>query len=296
MIGLFNDFVKLIRLFREDGTRRAIGSALLATRARLMRRSDAAWERSLGLSYNESDVCLDSLRIESPNKRHGFSYVPCTRTAVRTLLDSINSNFSGSCFVDFGSGEGRSLMIAATYPFDEVIGVEFADELHQAAVRNIAKAGPALAGNNRIRSIHRDAAQFEIPQKNCVLYFYNPFGEVVFRDVLKNIERVHRESGAKFYIVFHQTRADLENNNTKNAELLCGAPFLTPCEIRFPSLWTRFLLGSQDLYISETVERVDEDQIDVRQAKAEKPSDSIFGLPTRTTVDLPNVAAMVLSP
>jgi predicted RNA methylase len=296
MVGLINDFAKLIRLFREGGTRRAVGSALLAIRARLMRHSDAAWETSLGLSYNESDVCLNSLRIESPNKQHGFSYVPCTRVAVRTLLDSINRSFNRCCFVDFGSGEGRSLMIAAAYPFDEVIGVEFAEELHQAAVRNIAKAGPALAGNNRIQSIRHDAAQFDIPRKDCVLYFYNPFGEVVFQEVLKNIERVYRESGAKFFIVFHQTRADLENNNTKNAELLRAAPFLKPCDIRFPSLWTRFLLGSQDLYIFETLETVVDDQIDVRQPIAEKPSDSIVGLPTCTTAGMPSIAAMVLSP
>jgi predicted RNA methylase len=260
-----------------------------------MRRLDIAWEKSLGLSFDESDICLDSLQIDSPNKQHGFSYVPCTRVAVRTLLDSINSNFRGFCFIDFGSGEGRSLITAASYPFDEIIGVEFADELHKAAGRNIANARSVIADNTTVRSICLDAAQFNIPRRDCVLYFYNPFGEVVFQEILKNVERVYRESCAKFYIVFHQTRADLENNNTKNAELLCAAPFLKPCGIRFKSFWTRFLLGSQDLYIFETVETIEDAWLDECGPTAKEPSEIVFGLPMGTTVDVPGTAAMASS-
>jgi predicted RNA methylase len=294
MIGLCGDFVKLTRMLRESGPRRAVGIALLAIRARLMRRLDVAWEKSLGLSFDESHISLESLHIDSPNKQHGFSYVPCTGVAVRTLLDSINSNFRGFCFIDFGSGEGRSLIIAATYPFDEIIGVEFANELHQVAGRNIAKASSVIPAITTVRSICLDAAQFNIPRKDCVLYFYNPFGEAVFKTVLRNIERVHRECGAKFYIVFHQTRADLETDNTKNAELLCAARFLKPFSIRFNSSWTRFLLGSQDLYIFETVETTDDASTNERNP-AER-LEIILGLPAGATVDLSGTAAMVSSP
>ena len=254
MIGLTRDIVKLTMLFRHRGLRHALGVALLAIRARLMRGSDAALERSMGLTFDESDVCLDSLRIDSPNKQHGFSYVPCTGIAVRALLDNIGADLSRFCFIDFGSGEGRSLIVASTRQFDQVIGIEFAKELHETAVRNINKANPAGARSGKLQSIHRDAALFEIPRRNCVLYFYNPFGEAVFRQVLSNIERVYRECRPKFYIIFHQTRANLEVDNTQNAELLRAAPFLTQCDIRFPTLWTRFLLGSQDHYIFETIE------------------------------------------
>jgi predicted RNA methylase len=296
MIRLRGDFVKLTKMIRDSGPRRAFRMALLAIRARIMKRLDIAWEKSLGLSYDESDVCLDSLQIDSPNKQHGFSYVPCTRVAVRTLLGSINSNLRGFSFIDFGSGEGRSLITAATYPFDEIIGVEFAEELHQVAVRNIANASSVIADDTKVRSICLDAAQFNIPRRDCVLYFYNPFGETVFQEVLKNIERVYRESCAKFYVVFHQTCADLENNNTKNAELLRAAPFLKPCGIRFKSLWTRFLLGSQDLYIFESVDTLDEAWPNVSKPVAEKLTEIVRGLAEDATVDLPGTAAVVSSP
>jgi hypothetical protein len=225
MIGLTRDFAKLTKLLGRTGPTHAMGIALLAIRARLMRRADHAWERSKGLAFNESDVGLDTLHIASPNKRHGFSYVPCNGIAVRALLDNIKTDFSQFCFIDFGAGEGRSVVVASTYPFQQAIGVEFAQELHEAAVRNFQKADPAAAKSHRLQSVHMDAAQFEIPRTNCVLYFYNPFGEAVFRQVLLNIERVYRECQPKFYVIFYQTRSSLEIDNTKIAELLRAAPF-----------------------------------------------------------------------
>jgi len=280
MIGFCGDFVKLTRMLRQTGPRRTIGMALLAIRARLMRRLDVAWEKSLGVTFDDSDICLDSLHIDSPNKQHGFSYIPCTGVAVRTLLDSIESGLNGFSFVDFGSGEGRSLIVAAGYPFESITGVEFADELHQSALRNIEKASSFVGGDSRLRSICVDAARFEIPRRDCVLYFYNPFGEAVFEEVLKNIECAHRDCGAKYYIVFHQTRADLETDNTKNAELLRAAPFLLPCDVRFNSFWTRFLLRSQDLYIFETVQAVEVVRTNASKPAAEEPSQSGLQLAT----------------
>lgn len=258
MIGLTRDLVKLTTLFRDQGLRHAAGIALLAIRARLMRHSDEARERSMGLVFNDNIVDLDLLRIASPNKQHGFAYVPCTGIAVRTLLDNIATDLSRYCFIDFGSGEGRSLIVASTYQFDQVLGIEFAEELHETAERNIATTRLVASHKGKLQSIHADAALFDIPRRDCVLYFYNPFDETVFRAVLKNIERAYRDSCAQFYIIFHQTRSMLEEDDTSNAELLRTAPFLKQCTIRFRTPWHRFLLGSQDLYIFRTMESTGE--------------------------------------
>src|SRR5687768_6536093 len=108
MIGITRDIVHLTTLLRNRGLRHAIGIALLTIRARFMKRADEAWERSIGLTFNKK-IRLDALRIVSENKQHGFSYVPCNWIAVRTLLDNIGTDLSRYCFIDFGSGEGRSL-------------------------------------------------------------------------------------------------------------------------------------------------------------------------------------------
>jgi hypothetical protein len=276
MIRLTKDYLKLVTLLRYKGPRHALGVALIALRERLMKRLDAAWEASLGVSFRETNICLDSLQIDSPNKQHGFSYVPCTGFAVRALLDSLSTDLSRYCFIDFGSGEGRSLIVASTYPFAQVMGVEFAKELHESAVYNINQANPVDADSGRLASVHMDATSFEIPRRDCVLYFYNPFGEAVFRQVLTNIERAHRECGSKYYVIFHQTRASLENNHTRNAELLRAAPFLTPCSVRLPTWWTRFLLGSQDRYIFESVDYAANDAENSALAKSHLGGDSRY--------------------
>jgi hypothetical protein len=228
---------------------------LYSIRARLMRYFDRAWEKTEGMSFNHKHVPLATLTVESPNKRHGFSYVPCTAIAVRALLSNIPTDFSDFCFIDFGSGEGRSLVVASTYPFAEIIGVEFAKELHDTATQNLRKADPVAAQSGKLRSIHMDATQFEIPRRNCVLYFYNPFEAAVMRQVLLNIEQAYRECGAEMFIVFHQTRAALETNHTNNASLFRAAEFLSECKIRIPGMLTRFLMGSQDYYLFKTTSR-----------------------------------------
>jgi hypothetical protein len=256
MPHLTRDFAKLVKLVRRFGLRRAIGVAGLSVRARCMRQVDRAWEESRGLSFDDTDISLDSLSIQSPNKQHGFSYVPCTGVAVRTLLGNLNADFRRFCFVDFGSGEGRSLVFASTFSFDEVIGVEFAEELHHTAQRNLQKMNPDAFAAGKMRSVHMDAQRFEIPRRDSVLYFYNPFGEAVFGHILQNIERVYHECHPKFYIIFHQTRSSLETDDTRNAQLLKEASFLNPIKVRFPNWRSRFLLGSQDLYIFESKDSV----------------------------------------
>lgn len=252
MIGFARDLTKLTRTVMQKGPRHGVGMGLLSVRARLMRLLDRLCERTEGLSFNHRHVPLSTLSIQSPNKCHGFSYVPCTAIAVRALLANIEADFREFCFIDFGSGEGRSLIVAATYPFAEIIGVEFAQELHETALRNIKRANPAAAQSGRHRSVHMDATQFEVPRRKCVLYFYNPFGEAVLKQVLANIERAHRECGAEMFVVFHQTQAALENNHTNNVGLFRAAPFLAECRVRIPSFWMRFLLGSQEYYLFRT--------------------------------------------
>lgn len=253
MIGFARDLKRLSRLVIQNGPRHAVGMGLYSIRARLMRFFDRAWEQTEGMHFDHKHVPLATLTVASPNKRHGFSYVPCTAIAVRAQLANIPADFSDFCFIDFGSGEGRSLVVASTYPFDEIIGVEFAKELHDAATPNLQKANSAAVQSGKLRSVHMDATQFEIPRRKCVLYFYNPFEQAVMRHVLLNIEQAYRECGAEMFIVFHQTRAALETNHTNNASLLRDASFLTECPVRIPSMLTRFLMGSQDYYLFRTI-------------------------------------------
>lgn len=128
---------------------------------------------------------LRALDIASNNKRHGERYQPSPVYSLRRLLRRLNLQYSSFSFVDFGSGKGRTLLIASELPFRQVIGVEFSEDLHRTAEDNIKRYGSRSAG--KVEAVHADATQFTLPAGDLVLYFFNPFTKPVLDKVLENI-------------------------------------------------------------------------------------------------------------
>ncbi len=88
-------------------------------------------------------------------------------------------------FIDMGAGMGRALLLAAAYPFRQVVGVELHPTLARIARRNLAlwrAAGRALAP---MRITCRDAADFPLPPGPCLVFLFNPFGAPVLRRLLR---------------------------------------------------------------------------------------------------------------
>jgi SAM-dependent methyltransferase len=103
--------------------------------------------------------------------------------------ESNGPDYSQYTFVDMGSGKGRMLFVAAEYPFRRVIGVEFSNDLHQEALANIKQYRYSGQRCADIESVHADAAEFEFPNENLVVYMFNPFGPEVMKRMLANLER-----------------------------------------------------------------------------------------------------------
>lgn len=253
MHRLLSDVSKFVTESRKSGFSHAVRLTGLALRTRIMRKSDRKWEHRSGVRTQEN-LRLESLDVASENKPRGFSYVPAPERVVRVALANLPDDLSRYTFIDFGSGEGRVLLVAATFPFRQVIGVEFAKELHQTAESNIAQVALSPAARARITARHLDATQFEIPRQPCVLYFYNPFGEQVLDQVLQNIELAHRECGQTMYVIYQRVAGDSEDSQSRNVQLLRDAVFLRERPVHFPSLWDRILLGSHESYLFETCE------------------------------------------
>lgn len=92
-------------------------------------------------------------------------------------------------FVDFGAGMGRAVLLAAEYPFRQVVGVELNPVLLRIARKNLTlwrKSGRAHAPMS-IRG--GDATDFAFPEGPCVAFLFNPFGAPVLRKLLSNVER-----------------------------------------------------------------------------------------------------------
>ena len=132
---------------------------------------------------------LSGLTIRSDNAKHGVWYHPSHPRLVFRLLDGLSIDYRAYMFIDLGSGKGRTLLIASEYPFRRIVGVEFAEELHKAAVRNVRDYRGRTQRCTDIECLHLDATDFEIPPIPTVFYLANPFRPPVLVPVLHNIEK-----------------------------------------------------------------------------------------------------------
>lgn len=170
--------------------------------------------------------------LDSPNAIYANRYEP-TDHHIRSSLEKLGVDLRRFTFIDFGSGKGRALLIAATFPFKEVIGVEFSRELHETAIKNIARFPPNLIRSGAVRSVHSDAALFVLPASDLVCYFANPFGPPVLSQVVARLSSHTRRSGYWIIIiymnpkhpeVFEQTRDFAVIDNSSDTLILTTVP------------------------------------------------------------------------
>lgn len=122
--------------------------------------------------------------------RDSLTYHPARVSNVRTALHDLPiQDPSQYAFIDVGSGKGRILFLAAELPFRKIIGVEFATALHQQACANIEHFNHHKQRCSNVESINADAAEFEFPDQNLVLFFFNPFGPEIMGRMLANLEQ-----------------------------------------------------------------------------------------------------------
>jgi len=113
-------------------------------------------------------------------------YLGSPARVTRHIITSLDIDTSNYAFVDYGSGKGRALFVAAEFPFQKVIGVEISQQLHAVAQSNLKTySGPAL--NSEIELWCGNALDFKLPAGNLVLHMYHPFGPDVLRKMLVHI-------------------------------------------------------------------------------------------------------------
>ena len=134
-------------------------------------------------------INLTDLTIVGNNSSHGGIYYPSHPKFLSEVIGSLKINYPSYMFVDYGSGKGRVLLAASEFPFCEVIGVEFAIELHEIASQNIRSYRSKTQKCKNIKSLNLDAIEFDVPLTPLVLYFFNPFRPPVWVPVLQRLQR-----------------------------------------------------------------------------------------------------------
>lgn len=112
-------------------------------------------------------------------------------------------DFRDFTFIDLGSGKGRTLLMAAEYPFRQAIGVELLPELHRAAMENLQRYKSESQKCFALQTICADAREFKFPAEPIVLYLFNPLPEAGLRRVLANLEDSLRANPREALVVYH---------------------------------------------------------------------------------------------
>jgi hypothetical protein len=146
-------------------------------------------------------VALADLTIRGPNAEFGHDYRPTPCRLFEWTLSAIDYDFSKLTFVDHGAGKGRVLLLASEHPFAAIGGIEFASELHDAAVMNIAQYPRSRMKCRNVECVLEDACEVGPPEGEAVHYFFNPFAREMFADVLNNLVVSYRKRPRRLYLI-----------------------------------------------------------------------------------------------
>lgn len=163
--------------------------------------SDNSYDRRHGTDTGGM-VPTSKLDIEDEATRWQSNlYLGSPARVTRHLVRSLGISYDKYSFVDYGSGKGRAVFVAAGFPFRKVTGVEISRTLHEIAEANLAKLAGKL--ESEVELWCGNALDYELPSGNLVLHMYHPFGPDVLKQMLEHIQRAaEREPGRKILVPY----------------------------------------------------------------------------------------------
>ena len=137
-------------------------------------RYDGCFDRKFGTD-TDGIVELIDLDIGSENLQYGVWYEPTSTRIFSHILAKLPSTvglvYEDYVYIDYGSGKGRTLLLASEFPFSEIIGIEFSRKLCSVAQHNIAVYRSKRQKCKKIRSECVDVVDYRLTSKYSVCFF-----------------------------------------------------------------------------------------------------------------------------
>ena len=175
--ALFRIAVKSTRLLGTSGTTNRWFSRLAE------RRFDRRFQVDTGGEYTPEQAGIPTDRVGD-----AVEFVSASPPHFASFLSKLPVEYRDYAFIDFGSGKGRTLLMASEFPFRKIRGVELSVELHDIARRNLDTFTSRRRQCSDVDSVNCDAIAFEFPNEPLMLYFFNPFSARILKEVLRNLE------------------------------------------------------------------------------------------------------------
>lgn len=202
---------------RREGATQTLARAAGVIGHRWSRWRDDAMDRAYGIDTRGIVEANETDHV-GEHGSHSTGHEPIQRLLFLQMIKQLPVDLSKFTFVDFGSGKGRAVILAAHFPFQRVLGIEFSPTLNQSAEKNAAKFAAVRSDAPKIELRCEDAALAVLPPTPLICFFYNPFGPEVMRKVLDNI-RHSVESQEREVLLLYR--------NPVHADLFDTSPFLS---------------------------------------------------------------------
>ncbi|WP_444993996.1 RsmD family RNA methyltransferase [Aliikangiella sp. IMCC44359] len=155
--------------------------------------------------YYENKLAIETQRLVKKSNlditnEDAVEYSPIGYKAVLSIFKKLPQPIEQNVILDYGSGKGRVISLAAACGFKKVIGIELSKRLSEIAANNI------LNMNNRktqdVSILNIDATTYTIPSDVNVIYFFNPFRGETLSKVVSNIKQSYENKPREIYIIF----------------------------------------------------------------------------------------------
>jgi hypothetical protein len=162
---------------------------------------DASYDRTFGVKTSGL-IARKHLDLEGVIKTHAADYSATSPYEFKHAMSRLPINPEHYRFVDYGSGKGRVLLLAAEYPFINVRGIEASKSLHRIACSNIATYPADLVACRDVKSICGDAADYIPDPGPLVIFMFNPFDQVILDKVLQTISVRSAGKAEPSYLIY----------------------------------------------------------------------------------------------
>jgi SAM-dependent methyltransferase len=156
--------------------------------SRYRRFQDRLFDYRNGVDTHEDHVDYVA-RLPAASAEWAVPYEPIQTFMFHRIMGQVPVDHRNFAFVDLGSGKGRAVLLAATYGFARVIGVELSAELDAIARSNVERVTRRVRSSSPIELVCGDARTYSLPCRSLVVFLYNPFVGDVLEDVVLQLER-----------------------------------------------------------------------------------------------------------
>jgi SAM-dependent methyltransferase len=164
--------------------------------------AERRYDKTLGIDTG-GEIIGTQLRMAPEERAYAKGYAGTPPTVAERLIGLVADRARGFTFIDYGAGKGRVLLIAARHQFDRVVGVELSEPLIRVAAANIAAYAPRHPGLCPIELVQTDAANYELPQTPCVLFFYDPFQADLMERIGQRVRESFVANPRKLFIIYY---------------------------------------------------------------------------------------------